>query len=206
MMDYPLTLHHFLERAAKLLPEQGNRHAHGRRYASLPLPRLPPARRTAWRTLSNNWGSSQEIASARFAGTPISTWNFISRSRATAPCLHTLNLRLSPDDLAYIINHAEDRVIFRGPIAGSDSRQRSATAFRACERVRRHRRRWQRRTNRCWPLPLRTLYPWPHLDENSAARHVLHLRHHRKSQRRGLQPSRAFPAQPVVRHGRHVRA
>src|SRR5258708_30314851 len=26
--------------------------------------------------------------------------------------LHTLNLRLAPDQLAYIINHAEDRVIF----------------------------------------------------------------------------------------------
>ena len=32
------------------------------------------------------------------------------------PCagyvLHTLNLRLAPDQLAYIINHAEDQVIF----------------------------------------------------------------------------------------------
>ena len=26
--------------------------------------------------------------------------------------LHTLNLRLSSDQLAYIVNHAEDRVIF----------------------------------------------------------------------------------------------
>src|ERR1700716_240150 len=30
----------------------------------------------------------------------------------TARVLHTLNLRLSPEDLTYIINHAEDQAIF----------------------------------------------------------------------------------------------
>ncbi|MBZ5606576.1 MAG: AMP-binding protein, partial [Acidobacteriia bacterium] len=33
--------------------------------------------------------------------------------------LHTLNLRLSPDQLAYIINHADDRVIFADASLGS---------------------------------------------------------------------------------------
>jgi fatty-acyl-CoA synthase len=33
----------------------------------------------------------------------------------TGRVLHTLNLRLSPEDLTYIINHADDRVIFADP-------------------------------------------------------------------------------------------
>ncbi len=33
----------------------------------------------------------------------------------TARVLHTLNLRLSPDDLAYIVNHADDRAVLVDP-------------------------------------------------------------------------------------------
>lgn len=111
MMDYPLTLHHFLERAAKLFPSKeivtrtprgmhryryrdyyGRTHrlAHGLRQLG-----IKPGDRVG--TLC--WNTYQHLE-LYFA---VACYGAV---------LHTLNLRLSPDDLAYIINHAEDRVIF----------------------------------------------------------------------------------------------
>ena len=53
--------------------------------------------------------SSAATASGRSAGTTTSTW----RHTRDPPCggfvLHTLNLRLHPNDLAYIATHAGDR-------------------------------------------------------------------------------------------------
>ena len=49
--------------------------------------------------------------------------------------LHTLNLRLAPDQLAYIINHADDRVIFADaslmPLLDPDSRRTDRRARRS---------------------------------------------------------------------------
>ncbi len=110
-MDYPLTLRHFLERAGRLFPSQeiatrtaggthryryGDYYARTHRLAHV-LERLgvQPGDRVA--TLG--WNTHQHLE-LYFA----------------VPCrgavLHTLNLRLSPDDLAYIVNHAEDQVLF----------------------------------------------------------------------------------------------
>ncbi len=111
MMDYPLTLTHLFERSAKLfphkeiaskLPDGMHRYTYAdfhRRVHSVArgLERLgvQPGDRVG--TLC--WNSSRHLE-LYFA----------------IPCygavLHTLNLRLPSDQLAYIINHAEDRVIF----------------------------------------------------------------------------------------------
>jgi len=112
MMDYPLTLTHVLERSAKIYPtrEIASRVPDGsmHRYTYLDFYRrvhrlahvlqslgLQPGERVG--TLC--WNSSRHLE-LYFA----------------IPCaglvLHTLNLRLAPEQLAYIINHAEDRVIF----------------------------------------------------------------------------------------------
>ena len=111
MMDYPLTLTHLLERSAKLfpkkeiaskLPDGMHRHTyadfHARVHAvARGLERLgvKPGDRVG--TLC--WNSFRHLE-LYFA----------------VPCygavLHTLNLRLPSDQLAYIINHADDRVIF----------------------------------------------------------------------------------------------
>ena len=40
------------------------------------------------------------------------TWSCTSRRRRTGRVLHTLNIRLFPEQLTYIANHAEDEVIF----------------------------------------------------------------------------------------------
>ena len=111
MMDYPLTLPHILERAARLfgrkeiagkLADGMHRYTYADFYSRVhrvahALERLgvQPGDRVG--TLC--WNSSRHLE-LYFA----------------VPCfgavLHTLNLRLPSDQLAYIINHAEDRVIF----------------------------------------------------------------------------------------------
>jgi fatty-acyl-CoA synthase len=111
MMDYPLTLQHFLERAAKLFPNKEivtrtsagtrryryrdyHRRAHRLAHALEQLG-IKPGDRVG----SLCWNTHQHLE-LYFAVT------------CYGAVLHTLNLRLSPDDLAFIINHAEDRVIF----------------------------------------------------------------------------------------------
>ena len=39
--------------------------------------------------------------------------------------LHTLNIRLFPEQLAYVVNHAEDRVVIVDDIARPAARARS---------------------------------------------------------------------------------
>ena len=49
---------------------------------------------------------------ARSRGTPRATSSSTSPHRAPGRVLHTLNIRLFPEQLTYIVNHAEDEVIF----------------------------------------------------------------------------------------------
>ena len=51
-------------------------------------------------------------ASARSPGTPRATSSSTSPRRAAGRVLHTLNIRLFPDDIVYIADHAEDEVVF----------------------------------------------------------------------------------------------
>jgi fatty-acyl-CoA synthase len=111
MMDYPLTLTHILERSAKLFPKKEisskmvdaierysyadfNRRVHAVAHGLQRLG-IQPGDRVG--TLC--WNSYRHLE-LYFA----------------IPCfgavLHTLNLRLPSDQLAFIINHAEDQVIF----------------------------------------------------------------------------------------------
>ena len=114
MMDYPLTLQHFLERSGRLFPNKeivtrvsggmkryAYRDYYGRthRLAHV-LKKLGIARGDRVATLA--WNTHQHLE-LYFAAT------------CYGAVLHTLNLRLSADDLAYIVNHAEDRVIFVDP-------------------------------------------------------------------------------------------
>src|SRR5262249_39083785 len=111
MMEYPLTLHHLLNRGCTLYPnhEIVSRTANGRhryRYADyhVRVKRLANALRRA--------GIERGDRVATLA------WNHYRHLELyfAVPCmgavLHTLNFRLAPDQLAYIINHAGDRIIF----------------------------------------------------------------------------------------------
>jgi fatty-acyl-CoA synthase len=111
MMDYPLTLTHILERSAKLFP--------GKEIAS----KTPTGMHRY--TYADFHRRVHSLAHGLAAlgvqpGDRVGTlcWNSFRHLELyfAVPCygavLHTLNLRLPSDQLAYIISHAEDRVIF----------------------------------------------------------------------------------------------
>ncbi len=111
MQDAPLTLPHFFDRAERLFFDKEVVTATG----------TGPARTTygAWaeRTrrlggVLDDLGVSEQGRVATFA------WNTARHLELyfAAPCsnrvLHTLNIRLFPEQIVYIVNHAEDEVIF----------------------------------------------------------------------------------------------
>src|SRR5262245_57702979 len=111
IMDYPLTLTHILERARRLFPRKeivtktaGGLHRYT--YADM----IGRAGRLAHAL--DRLGLSKDGRVATFA------WNTSRHLEIyfAAPCsgrvLHTLNIRLFPDQVAYIANHAEDEVVF----------------------------------------------------------------------------------------------
>jgi len=111
MMDYPLTITHFLERARRLYPRKeivskmpGGMHRYT--YADF------YARVMRLANALEQLGVRKGDRVATFA------WNHYRHLELyfAVPCmgavLHTLNIRLFPDQIVYIINHAADKVIF----------------------------------------------------------------------------------------------
>jgi fatty-acyl-CoA synthase len=111
MMNFPLTLTHFLERARTLFPKQEivsrlpDKSLHRQTYGDLyrragrlarALDRLGCARGARVATLC--WNHRQHLEA--YLGVP-----------ASARVVHTLNLRLHPTELGYIAGHAEDEVV-----------------------------------------------------------------------------------------------
>ena len=111
MMDFPLTLGHVLERAGRLFPE------------SEIVARMPDKSLHRYRYADFHRRTLSLIAALRRLGLKrgerVATlmWNHHAHLEAyfAIPCmggvLHTLNLRLAPDDIAYIANHAQDRIL-----------------------------------------------------------------------------------------------
>ena len=111
MMDFPLTLDHVLERAGRLFAQSEivsrlpDRSLH--RYTCADF-----HRRT--RALA---GGLQKMGLQRGERVATLMWNHYAHLEAyfAVPCaggvLHTLNLRLHPDEIAYIANHAGDRFL-----------------------------------------------------------------------------------------------
>ena len=111
MMDYPLTLTHILERSAKLFPKK--------EIAS----KMPDGmHRYAYAEFSARVHKIAHVLERLGvkAGDRVGSlcWNSYRHLELyfAVPCfggvLHTLNLRLPSDQLTYIIQHAEDKVIF----------------------------------------------------------------------------------------------
>ena len=111
MMDFPLTLAPILERAGKLFP------------TIEVVSRLPDRslRRTSYGEIyrrSRRLARALELAGMA-SGDRVATlmWNHSAHLEAyfgvpvSGGVLHTLNLRLHPDELAYIVNHARDRYL-----------------------------------------------------------------------------------------------
>ncbi|GIW38591.1 MAG: long-chain-fatty-acid--CoA ligase [Meiothermus sp.] len=111
MMDFPLTLPHLLERAGKLFPKEEI------------VTRLPDKSLHRY-TFGDFYQRSRRLASALQKaglqkGDRVATlsWNTYAHLEAyfgvpvAGGVLHPLNLRLHPSDIAYIINHAQDRFL-----------------------------------------------------------------------------------------------
>ena len=136
MQDVPLTLPHFFDRAERLFPDKEivTATADGQR-AHAPTASGPsaPAGSAACSTTS---ASPTTAGWPPSPGTPPATSSCTSPPRARGRVLHTLNIRLFPEQLTYIVNHAEDEVIFvdrsllgAAVAAAADRSRRCATSW-----------------------------------------------------------------------------
>jgi fatty-acyl-CoA synthase len=111
MMDYPLTLVRFLERAGRYFPDTEivsrmpdkslHRESYGdfyRRARALAAALTRAGLKKGDRVATLMWNHYAHLEA--YFGVPVS-----------AGVLHTLNLRLHPQEIAYIVNHAEDRFL-----------------------------------------------------------------------------------------------
>jgi fatty-acyl-CoA synthase len=110
MMDYQLTLQHFVDRSAKFHPQK--------EIATKQGPNMHRYTYGDWvKRVNQLAGALQRLGVERGERVGTLSWNNYRHFEAyfAVPCmgavLHTLNLRLPLDQLAYIINHAEDKVI-----------------------------------------------------------------------------------------------
>ncbi len=111
MMDFPLVLPHILERAGHL-------------YRDVELVSVKPDHSYHRYTYKEFYARSRQLANALVAlglnpGDRVATlmWNHHVHLESyfaipsAGYVLHTLNLRLTPNDIAYLIQHAEDKVV-----------------------------------------------------------------------------------------------
>ena len=111
MQDAPLALTHFFDRAEQLFPEKSV-------VTATPLGR----ERTSYGTWADRTrrlgGVLDALGISRDGRVATFAWNTARHLELyfAAPCsgrvLHTLNIRLFPEQLTYVVNHAEDEVIF----------------------------------------------------------------------------------------------
>ncbi|NUQ79698.1 MAG: long-chain fatty acid--CoA ligase [Polyangiaceae bacterium] len=111
MMNFPLTLTHFLERSKtffgknEIVSRLPDRSLHRYTYADM----HKRASKLAWALKKLGVGPGDRVATL--------CWNHYRHLEAylgvpaMGAVIHTLNLRLHPTDLAYIATHAEDRVV-----------------------------------------------------------------------------------------------
>jgi fatty-acyl-CoA synthase len=111
MSSYPLTLPHLFGRAERLFPEK--------RIATVTHTGVERTTYGEWAARTRRLAGALDtlgISADGRVGT--FAWNTARHLELyfAAPCsgrvLHTLNIRLFPDDITYIVNHAEDEVIF----------------------------------------------------------------------------------------------
>jgi fatty-acyl-CoA synthase len=111
MMDFPLTLTHLFDRAERLFPDKEI-------VTNTPVGRERTtygqwAERTRrLGTVLDQLGVSPDGRVGTFAWNTARHLELYFAPACTGRVAHTLNLRLFPDQLTYIVNHAEDEVIF----------------------------------------------------------------------------------------------
>ena len=111
MMNYPLTLTHFFERTRRLFPKK----TLATRVPGVGLERMDYGR---WADRTMRLAAALRALGVR-KGDRVGTFAWNSHRHLevyfAAPCmgavLHTVNIRLSPADITYIVNHAGDKVL-----------------------------------------------------------------------------------------------
>lgn len=110
-MDFPLTLEHIFEHGTRLFGDQQivtvlGRTRHCYTYADF--------RRRVRKLASalRKWGIAPGDRVASFAWNTYRHLELYFAVPLIGAVLHTVNFRLFPDQIAYIVNHAEDRLIF----------------------------------------------------------------------------------------------
>ncbi len=112
MMDYPLTIDRILEHAYRMHPYKrittklpdGSLHRYT--YANL----YDRVKRLA--NVLGNLGVKSGDRVGTFAWNNFQHLELYYAIPCSASVCHTLNIRLSPEQLAYVVNHAEDKVVF----------------------------------------------------------------------------------------------
>ena len=113
MQDWPLTVDKILDHAANW---HGEREVVSRSVEG-PIVRttygeIHDARQAAVQRAAGPGRAGRATGSRPWPGTPAGTWRPGTASWASGAVCHTLNPRLFAEQLCYIINHAEDQIIF----------------------------------------------------------------------------------------------
>ena len=118
MMDYPLTLPKILDRARRVFPHKqivSDLDGHTHRYGWGDFYRRVLRTMDVLRTLGVKPGDRV----ATFAWNHYRHLELYFAVPSMGAVLHTLNLRLSAEQLTYIVNHAEDSVCRTAPMEGT---------------------------------------------------------------------------------------
>ena len=188
--DHPLTLQHVLDRMRTLYADSEVVTVRDDGRSARDLRRGRRARRPAGAPACASLGVEPGDRVATFA------WNTQEHLEAylAVPCmgavLHTLNIRLFAEQLEYIVNHAEDRVVLVDPALAPVFAELLPRLRRPCEHV------VVMGAERVDALPGRDRryeellaaqepgFDWPALDDRMAAGPLLHERHHRQPEGR----------------------
>ena len=111
MMDVPLSLEHLFNRAEKIFPDKKIITATSNGKENVTYAQWADRTRRLGNAL-NELGISENGRVATFAWNTSRHLELYFAPPCTGRITHTLNLRLFPDQLVYIINHAEDEVLF----------------------------------------------------------------------------------------------
>ncbi len=111
MQDVPLAIPHIFERAEKYHPHKGIVTATGEGLQRITYGEWAARTRKLGGVL-DNLGISADGRVATFAWNTSRHLELYFAAPCTGRVLHTLNIRLFPEQLTYIVNHADDEVIF----------------------------------------------------------------------------------------------
>ena len=180
MQDVPLSVATIVRYGTTVHGGQRGRHLDRGRRPPRDVRRGRPAAPPSWRTRCAGSGVTGDERVGTFMWNNQEHLEAYLAVPAMGAVLHTLNIRLFPDQLAYIVDHAEDQVVIVDgsllPLlakraAAADRRSSTSWSTARRDRVgarRRSTRARCTRTRTCSPASP-TTYDWPEVDERDAA-------------------------------------